>query len=725
MRKKILALSVILLLVVSFVFGCGLVQTNYEKDMLRTIAYVGNPEVYQDEIKKYEFVSYFYASASQYLQNGKTIEETANELLDQMVSRRIVVQEIVNYLLLEFYSMNEHLRNSIVANGFTYYKITGYSDLYDKSYIDTDDEYKNFAWEKVTVNVPKERKMTLKDILAPQEDIKVKISGTRSGKEYEDELPAQSSDMLTVLLRVYYGNFSGITSTQFTSALKFVTKDFETYYKALKNSSGFYDSNGYETSSGFIEKEGFSDYLSVKSYNNVWSSEKSALDSLEAQLRKDLGLDPKEEEEETSKTTRPIPKKDPLERVFTKPAPNKNDDSYIRQEALKKYKKQIKDNQFGITYEEFFEKQLKQELEQRLLELYELTLNRKQTVEFDYFKERFNTIFNSEKQKFDLSLTDYKTALQSVDDGSFVLYNLDAGVVGYVQHILLGVDTEDNKLVNKQLNDLKSKELDRASYVNARFKILEGIKVKDLRENMEHNDYDETRFPDYPAFLGVNNDSEKYIFDYDEFYKDKFKTYFSGSLITAPGSEITGIYKTTLGQEELFKRFQQFTFMYNTDPGMFNNKTDYLLMEKNNMNAESSKFVSEFAKGARDVIELTYNARTNAVPDNDSYFYTMVATDFGWHIIMCTDIINPDKEVNLNDALNGFIAIRDKVSNDTITFADLSNPIYKLYKIIQNELSGTDYNKSLNDLVNAFYKANNGNNVVLRKDRIQDIYNLG
>ena len=695
---------IILLLVFSFVAGCGLIETNYEKDMQRTIAYIGDADVYQDEIKKYEFVSYFMSSASNYLQNGYTMEETVDELLNQMVYQRIVVQEIVSFLLQDFEtdSNKSALRESLINNGFTYYRITGYVDSFDKSLINTDNEYSIFNYEKVTFNIKEE--MTLKDILDPQ-DITVKVVSVGAGgmvKQTEEN--AKSSDMLTFLLRVYYGNYQGITAQQFTAAMDNATNDFETYYKALKSSSGF------SSSAGFLEKDGFSDYLAIQAYNSVWSSQKSALDSIEEQLRKELNIEAKEEEKTSSKSTRAIPKKDALERAFTRPEPNEEEDSYLRQEAFKKFEKQIKDNQFGLTYEEFFEKQLKSELEQGLIKLYEIVTIRNQDIDEENFIERFNRILKSEQQQFNLSLNDYKTQLKGVDDTSFVLYNLDAGIVGYVQHILLGINTDENKLINKQLTELKRKELDRVSYLSARRNIFNGVKVKDLREDMEDGNYDEDRFPGYDAF------SDHVYLDIADFYENKFKVDF-GEIATLT----TDVYQTALTDETLFDKFQQYVYMYNTDPGMFNSSIGYLVLEPNTLN-ESKDYQPEFAKGSKDVIQKTFEARKDE--DYDSYFYTMVATDFGWHIILCTDIIFPGRVVLEEDIEDAFADIQTAVKTDSVTFTDLKNPIYKLYKIIQNELGKQSYNDKLNDFINDFYVYDNGSKITLRKDRIQDLYNL-
>jgi len=137
------------------------------------------------------------------------------------------------------------------------------------------------------------------------------------------------------------------------------------------------------------------------------------------------------------------------------------------------------------------------------------------------------------------------------------------------------------------------------------------------------------------------------------------------------------------------------------------------------MSTGTSQWTPEFTKGARDVINETFDARNGG--DDDSYFYTLVPSDDGWYLILCSDLIRFDP--NEWDTLQAdFNAVSGRIINNTVTFDDLSNPIYKLYKIIQNEQGSNDYNNSLSDFVNSYYKENY---VTIRKDRIQDLYNLG
>lgn len=655
MKKRILALLTLIIMISTFAFSCGLFGINSEKDMQRTIATVGDKNVYQDEIKKYELVNYYLSSGSQYLEQGKTVSETMEYLLNQLIYRRIVIQTAVNYLIEDFYK-NTKVSNYLTTNGFTYYKITSRSESYNVDNVGTEDEYLNYLAEERHIDI--KENLTIKDVLSPADG------------------EPDSSELLMVLLRVYYDseNISNPTS-------------FKDYYKQLKTSNVF------------------SDYLTIGAFNNLWESEKSALDTLENQLKKDYDIEiVEEDEEESAANTRAIPAKDETEKPFVLPAPNKPITEYLRIEAKKKYEKQIAANYYDMTYNAFVEKQLVSELEQKALERYEDLIIERETIKFSDFKERFDAIKDTEKQKFGISLNDYKTQLQGLGEDTFILYNPDAGMYGYVKQILLGVDTELNASLNRDLSRLKSIEMSRATYVSERKKILNQVRVKDLREGLNRTDKlrDEERFPgNYPDFSDID-------YSIEDFY-NKFKSApgsagngFGALLIKDTGALVDSgsIYKSTLSNEELLKKFKQWIFMYNTDPGMFNNAADYLLTEKGSMGSGET-YVSEFAKTSRDLIQKAYD-NYNQNGTEEIGYYALVGTDYGYHLILCTDFIVANREEQLSEA--AFNDIVQKINNKTIKAEDKATAIYKLYKIMKNDSGSESYNFNLQDSINKYYK---------------------
>lgn len=663
MKKKILAFCLLITLVCTFLLGCNLFGTNTEKDLQRVIALVGDENVYQDEIKKYELVNYYYAASQQ--QTSSDTDTDMESLLKQMIYRRITVQEAVNYLLVEFYKDAE-ISNYIKDNGFTYYEILGRSDLYDKDKIDTEFEYENYKAKKVTINIKKSAKLTIKDILSPAKD------------------EPKSSQLLMMLLRVYYDNNKTNIIDKLEKLKKSGDEGFQIYYKDLKTS------------------EVFSDYLTISAFNSIWESEKSALDEIENQLRKDRGMDEIVQEETSTKEKRAVPAKDKEEPFIL---PNANEmigDNSLRNEAFKKYKSQIKKNFFDMSYEEFSEKQLVSELEQKLIERHQALANKNYTVDINEFAARFNIIKKNEKQTFDLSLSDYETKLKSLGDDTFILYNPAVGKYGYVKHILLGLDTDLNRDLQRELDILKARETTRDVYLLERDKILINTKVKDLREGLEVGENDD-RFPgDYDLFSDdiytmKESDGDKY------FYK-KFKDTF-GAINHANGIYQYDNTKFTT-KEAMLDKFKQWIFMYNTDPGMFNNKTDYLLGERGSMNSGET-YMAEFAKASRDIIKKGIG------------YYTLAATDYGYHLIICSDIITTD-DISFDAILDKdkFNDMVKRINEGKETSSDRASAIYKLYMVIRNEKGQNVYNESSEKAINDYYDSGK---VKLFESRYKDL----
>jgi len=351
-----------------------------------------------------------------------------------------------------------------------------------------------------------------------------------------------------------------------------------------------------------------------------------------------------------------------------------------------------------MAYEEFFEKQLVSELEQRAIERHqELFINNYSVDKEEVFIPRFNAILDSEKQGFKLSLNDYKTKLQSLGDDTFILYNPGEGVYGYVKHILFGLDTDLNKGLKRELDILKTREMTRDTYLKERKKILDKTIIKDLREGLNTTDHKgDGRFPGYPDFS-----EQEYSFNgykgLPDFYS-KFKSDF-GAL-----NEDSDMYQYDSAKfadkKAMLDEFKKYIFIYNTDPGMFNNKVDYLLPELGSMNTGET-YMAEFAETSRELIA------------KGEGFYKLTATDYGYHLIICSDIIKAGEE-----DLAGYDTIVSRIVAGTETSDDKASAIYKLYMLIRNELGQTAYSDSSGDTINNYYKENK---VEFFKSRYKDL----
>ena len=91
--------------------------------------------------------------------------------------------------------------------------------------------------------------------------------------------------------------------------------------------------------------------------------------------------------------------------------------------------------------------------------------------------------------------------------------------------------------------------------------------------------------------------------------------------------------QTTL--EAKTQKFVDLIFKYGTDTGMFNNKTDYLVTPE----GRDSSYVEEFTEATR---ELAKSAGAGAYTE-------LVLTDYGYHIIYISEVIDGGKTYQLDD----------------------------------------------------------------------------
>ena len=242
-------------------------------------------------------------------------------------------------------------------------------------------------------------------------------------------------------------------------------------------------------------------------------------------------------------------------------------------------------------------------------------------------------------------LSAYDTRLENAGENSFVLYNPLEGY-GYVKNLLIGFGDK----LEKELADYQSMEWSKSEYYKMRSVLLCKIEVKDLRD-------------------GIEDDDRENIF---QFFDAKIKT-MGGAKVEDPKYEINGeyyFYDNTTLTEENKDCFIDLIFQYGTDPGMFNNAVDYLSKPKpgpaaarnSSRNSPSAARTSEKGEGS----------------------YVLVGTDYGWHIILCTDVIakgeSDELEESVVDTINQKIAegIKfDEIKEHKETFT------YKLYRVVR------------------------------------------
>lgn len=216
-----------------------------------------------------------------------------------------------------------------------------------------------------------------------------------------------------------------------------------------------------------------------------------------------------------------------------------------RQKAYHSFLSSLKKN--GLLEEDEVKKASEGKIEEltyyttELISQYQSALTEKLTDTFedeaasqvtdDYLVDKFNELFNSQKETYDKSVSNFETDIGSLSDSSFVLYcpeladSEDATQYGFVYNILLPFSSVQSYMLNQDKNN--SALTDSQRYVN-REKLLEKIEATDQRETWFNGATDYSYRSDEAWTGGV--EKSDYLFFEDSMTKgdryEKIKKYY-------------------------------------------------------------------------------------------------------------------------------------------------------------------------------------------------------
>ena len=323
---------------------------------------------------------------------------------------------------------------------------------------------------------------------------------------------------------------------------------------------------------------------------------------------------------------------------------------------------------------------------------YKLALENQQETIFDndtLYNEYVN-LFKSQSAETDSSVSGYEEKLASLNDSTFLVYNPEEGY-GYVANLLIGFNAKQIELLGAKEEE---KNVTAEAILEYRQELLKGLTVKDLRESWIYNGYgkyDETNktytFDDkycrtdaLKTFVGDLYGAKKYEYKNDEgdkvtgysfdeivATKTSFKDFynnvmanvnllgFNPSYVDSNGlltidydnlSTIGSINADPIGSKKISDEhkeiFTDLIYAYSTDEGSLSENYGYVYSPI----TSSTKYVKEFADASQKVVE------------KGAGYYTIVATEFGYHIILCTYSLKPtgDNPISYNE----FIAQLDE-----------------------------------------------------------------
>lgn len=359
----------------------------------------------------------------------------------------------------------------------------------------------------------------------------------------------------------------------------------------------------------------------------------------------------------------------------------------------------------------YFESLLVSRLESAVISNYEDSLIKgveDTELSNDGLWDQYKNEYATQEALYRNDVSAYETALEGASDTSFVLYTPHEGAYGYVTNLLIGFTDEQKAL----LTDYSSKKgVTEAEVVNYRKGLLESLEAFDQRTTWvqsNYGTYEEGTFAfgdDYRVssldsvknFIGTvtakdaegttvedENGVKKGAWSYTEVTPTKigfanfYNQYVKGLLGDAKYFEATDEadkFGTVTFTDELYDQFNDLLFAFSTDTGCLNKEYGYLYSDF----TSATTYVKEFAEAAKLVVSKGVGA------------YTIVATDYGYHIIMCTKIV--ESPYAISDAG------KTSFTQDLATKGTLA---YNYREVKKNAVVSTAINKLVEKTINPY-----------------------
>ena len=725
MKRKIISLLMIVVCLGIFT-ACNLVETDIEKDYKRTIATVTNSG-YVDEITKLQLVNAVLNNYSNYVGQGGSVEDLVDSMLDSLVQRRIVLQEGVLYLTGKGEASAEDKKATLTK----YLKGTKTDNVYTEKASDA-----------------------LKDLLKNEKN-------SESDPELtEDQIYADYNTAVNAL------------NDMFTSL---IDEEVESVMSQM------------DLSLPEEEEDTTDEDEDKPTQRPVKTDTSNKVEAVEIKYPEDEDGNVVESAKEAIGTDyAKIPfyvdhladSKPYVTIENEKEIPSDVSEKTVRQKAIDKVLTDLEKNYSGkdkYSFDNLYEEQLIAQLENEVISLYQEELDNESGVTVAELEESLARQIEMEKNLDKIDPSSYETRLSSVSDTSYVVYHPVSGY-GYVKHILIKFNSTQEMV----LNQIKNGELSKAEIEEGRKLLLEGLKVKDLTQFQEEGEItytleDETEGTiEYVQYATVwdtllkllevegkitsftyqkDEDSEKKtitlsgdlnlqdaiiqaqadivggtatVSDYEfwksgsglsesisamEFYS-LFQNVFGNTPISLdePGKYVDKMYQTTDTDAAMIDKFVDWIFRFNEDDGMFNNTTDYLSTPPVDI-GETETFVTEFAEASRMDVEQGVGA------------YTLVPSDYGYHLVICTETINVGEEATIDEAI-----VAKLQAGETLTADESGTVTAKMYNVLLAQKKNILYEQTVYTAIKAYESGTDENrkaDTETYKYRYQDLYKLG
>lgn len=692
---KIVSLLIVCVLSFGFLNGCELVTTNVERDMAQVIATVSIDDDFSDKIYKRDLQASFNENAYYYVNYyGYTKSETYEMLLDEMIENKIIVQYSLKALTektddahsLGYLDMaknvNESERTSIEKVLTT--PVYGQDGKFETAPSDLSKTDKiisfltKYEYEKARYNVLYQIDNMLKTYIEEDEE-----------DEHNHDAYEQFTFTKRTTLTIEQAGSGNEYERKYDEKLSVINED------TIKQTNKV--------------KKDFDLDINVEGYSNLYDLEMDLFTKFNAKFEENVKSNKK------------------YQSAIRKYVKDLKEVGFISSSEASKKISDINDL-LNLTYSK---KQLNSQYESLIVNKFKLALENEQEKLINEIEDNGNsalyneyaTLYNSQKSNYDNNYSAYEEALANASSTNFVVYhpNYGKGNYGYVSNLLIGFsEAQSNLLASKKAEENVSQ-----SEINAlRSTLLNNLIVKDQRatwvlSNLGEFDKNSGTFTFDDKY--VKTQSNEYLSKYqgtiegvveytyhDEYDNEQtgynykrvrateipFNTFWENGVCKVMGisNSYEGILQGQSGEtitDKDMEKFRDLIYAYSTDDGSLKENYGYVyspITSKTNYQIQGT-YVDEFSAKAEQLINGGVGS------------YAVVATDFGYHIMLCTKIITPTSSKLTATEFKEQITAKQGIAYEYRQYrvnaitSSLINNITKSF-INENLKNGVDYNKS-------------------------------
>lgn len=365
----------------------------------------------------------------------------------------------------------------------------------------------------------------------------------------------------------------------------------------------------------------------------------------------------------------------------------------------------------------YFANLLKTQYESAVVSKYEASLHDEVDAKIDdnALWNQYVIDYNQQKFNYTNDRSAYETALGNADKDKFVICNpYDGKRYGYVANLLIGFTDEQTALLSAKSSE---KGVTPAEIKEYRSELLNGVVAKDQRATWAQSNYgtykdgkfvfenkyfaSEKSVAKLGSYIGeifgadsatAKNDDKveetKWSFKNIVSSSIPFDTFVSDYLgdlgmnkLVYNGADSTVGKVNVANFDEIKDRFDDLIYAFSTDPGSLGKYYGYVY------SPAGTSFVKEFEDAAAALVKAGKGA------------YTIVATDYGYHVMLCTKVIDgtDSDEYIPGDSVKGETKFKEDIKTEG-TFA------YNYRETKFDSIAEKEVSKIANQLINGFKK---------------------